>query len=412
MKRILIGLLFFTLSSLFGQNNNNIRVGAPNVFIDCERCDTDFIRDKVTFVNYVWDRNNANIHILFSKLRTGGGGQKYTLSFIGGKKFEGVNDTLSYVQDESDSDDDARKKMVQTIKLGLIKYVARMPIASNVKITFDAPNTVEPKLVKDEWDYWVFKTRLRGFTNGEQSSSFLNMFGSISANRITEDWKLKISLHSSYNESSFTYDGSDIVSISRFHGFAASIIKSQTDNLSLGLFSHIHSSIYNNMDLGMSFAPGIEYNIFPYSESSSRQLRIAYKAYIGHNNYNEETIYLKNEELLFSEKLSITLELVQPWGTIESEVSGAHYFHDFSLNTIQFSNELRIKVTKGLTIDLDGTLAYIHDQIALPGGGVSLEEILLQRKQLETDYQFWASFGFTYSFGSIYNNIVNTRFGN
>ncbi|MCP5063376.1 MAG: hypothetical protein GY936_13060 [Ignavibacteriae bacterium] len=61
---------------------------------------------------------------------------------------------------------------------------------------------------------------------------------------------------------------------------------------------------------------------------------------------------------------------------------------------------------------MDGTLAYIHDQIALPGGGVSLEEILLQRKQLATDYQFWASFGFTYSFGSIYNNIVNTRFGN
>ncbi|MCP5063377.1 MAG: hypothetical protein GY936_13065 [Ignavibacteriae bacterium] len=346
MKKILAGLLFITFSILFGQNNNNVRVGAPNVFVDCERCDTDFIRDEVTFVNYVWDRNNADIHILFSHLRTGGGGEKYTISFIGGDKFVGINDTLNYVHDESDSDDDARKKMVQTIKLGLIKYVARMPIASNVKITFDSPKENETKLVKDEWDYWVFRTRLSGYTNGEESSSYLNVFGSFSANRITEDWKLKISLRGSYNESSFDYDGSSILSISRYHGFAGSIVKSQSDHLSLGLFSHIHSSIYRNMELSLSFAPGIEYNIYPYSESSSRQLRIAYKTYIGHNNYNEETIYLKNEEMLWSEKLSITLELVQPWGSIESEVSGAHYFHDFSLNSIRFSNEFRIKVTK------------------------------------------------------------------
>ncbi len=67
---------------------------------------------------------------------------------------------------------------------------------------------------------------------------------------------------------------------------------------------------------------------------------------------------------------------------------------------------------KGLTIDLNGRLSLIHDQIALPKGGVDLEEVLLQRKQLETSYQYFASFGFTYSFGSIYNNIVNPRFGN
>jgi len=405
--------MFIISGFLFGQNSNNsVRAGAPNVFVDCQRCDTDFIRDEVTFVNYVWDRNNADIHILFSKLKTGGGGEKYTLSFIGGNKFSGINDTLDYVQNESDSDDDARKKMVQIIKLGLIKYVARMPIANNIKISFLSPKNNTTKQISDEWDYWVFKTRLRGFINGEKSRGYLNLYGSFSANRITEDWKMKINLHGNYNESSFNYQGSDILSISRYHGFSTSVIKSQTDHLSLGLFSHIYSSIYDNMDISLSFAPGVEYNIFPYSESTRRQLRVAYKAFIGYNNYNEKTIYLKNKEMLWSEKLSVTLELVQPWGTIETEVSGTHYFHDFSLNSIKLSNEFRINVIKGLTIDLTGSLSYIHDQIALPGGGVSFEEILLQRKQLETDYEYWASFGFTYSFGSIYNNIVNTRFGN
>ncbi len=411
MKKFAVTSLFFMFSLLFGQVNNNVRVGAPNVFIDCSQCDKDFIRQEITFVNYVWDRNNADVHILFSKQKTGGGGKKYTLSFIGGKKFVGLNDTLSYVQNESDSDDDARKKMLQTIKLGLIKYVSRSPIGSEIKISYKAPKIKGKEKVKDEWDYWVFRTRLRGFTNGEKSRSSLSLYGTFSANRITEDWKIKIRLQSSYNENKFNYAGNSILSISRRHGIFTSFIKSYNKHFSYGLFTRLYSSIYDNLNYAMAVAPGIEYNIFPYSESTRRQLRIAYKIFAGYNSYNEETIYFKKKELLGSEKLSVTLELVQPWGTIETSVSGAHYFHDFKLNSIDLSNEFRINVMKGLTIDLFGSLSFIHDQIALPKGGVDLEEVLLQRKQLETSYQYFASFGFTYSFGSIYNNIVNPRFG-
>jgi hypothetical protein len=53
----------------------------------------------------------------------------------------------------------------------------------------------------------------------------------------------------------------------------------------------------------------------------------------------------------------------------------------------------------------------IHDQLSLPKEDIATEEILLQRKQLATQYQYWASIGFSYTFGSIYNNIVNPRFG-
>ena len=37
---------------------------APKIFIDCDYCDTDFIRKEIDFVNYVIDRKNAEIHIL------------------------------------------------------------------------------------------------------------------------------------------------------------------------------------------------------------------------------------------------------------------------------------------------------------------------------------------------------------
>jgi hypothetical protein len=52
----------------------------------------------------------------------------------------------------------------------------------------------------------------------------------------------------------------------------------------------------------------------------------------------------------------------------------------------------------------------VHDQLSLPKTGATDEEILLQRKQLETSYRYFAGVSLTYSFGSIFNNIVNPRF--
>ena len=54
----------------------------------------------------------------------------------------------------------------------------------------------------------------------------------------------------------------------------------------------------------------------------------------------------------------------------------------------------------------------IHDQLSLQKSAVSQEEVILRRRQLEIQYSYWGSVGINYTFGSIYNNIVNSRFGN
>jgi hypothetical protein len=43
--------------------------------------------------------------------------------------------------------------------------------------------------------------------------------------------------------------------------------------------------------------------------------------------------------------------------------------------------------------------------------GASLEDVLLMRKQLATSYEYYFSIGLSYTFGSIYSNVVNPRFG-
>src|SRR5262249_12037103 len=59
------------------------------VFLDCQECDFDFFRTEITFVNFVRDRQVAQVHVLVTTQRTGSGGTEFTNAFIGLKEFQG-----------------------------------------------------------------------------------------------------------------------------------------------------------------------------------------------------------------------------------------------------------------------------------------------------------------------------------
>ena len=61
---------------------------AVNVFLDCGyRCDEDYLRTEITYVNWVRDRAVADVHLLVTTQSTGGSGLEYTLAFIGQSRF-------------------------------------------------------------------------------------------------------------------------------------------------------------------------------------------------------------------------------------------------------------------------------------------------------------------------------------
>ena len=93
-------------------------------------------------------------------------------------------------------------------------------------------------------------------------------------------------------------------------------------------------------------------------------------------------------------------------------LEGSNFFHDFSKNRIELNGYVSVRVLKGLSFRLGGAVARINDQLSLVKGAASEAEILLQLQELETNYNVKAFLGITYTFGSIYNNIVNPRFGN
>ena len=127
--------------------------------------------------------------------------------------------------------------------------------------------------------------------------------------------------------------------------------------------------------------------------------------------YREETIYNKIEEGLWGQSLSVTFEVKEPWGNASARVQGSHYFHDFSKNRLELSGRLSLRLTKGLSLNINGGFSAIHDQLALRKGDRSIDEILLRRSKLATDFEYGASLGFSYTFGSVYSNVVNPRFG-
>ena len=83
---------------------------------------------------------------------------------------------------------------------------------------------------------------------------------------------------------------------------------------------------------------------------------------------------------------------------------------DFNKNHFQIYTAIEWRIFKGLSVNLSLNYNIVRDQIGLPKGETSRDEVLLSIKQLQTDYSMWANFGISYSFGSIYNNVVNPRF--
>jgi hypothetical protein len=66
---------------------------------------------------------------------------------------------------------------------------------------------------------------------------------------------------------------------------------------------------------------------------------------------------------------------------------------------------------KGFSVNMFGNYGWIRDQLYLPGGDYTEAEILLRQRALATSFSYWTSFGISYRFGSIFNNVVNPRFG-
>ena len=71
---------------------------------------------------------------------------------------------------------------------------------------------------------------------------------------------------------------------------------------------------------------------------------------------------------------------------------------------------MNFHIVQGLFVSLIGNYSYINNQRGISNVGLSPEEIVLQHRELLTNYSYGLQVGISYTFGAIYNNIVNPRY--
>lgn len=392
------------------------RTDAVHVFLDCDSCDDSYMRTEVTFINFVRDRVGADVHVLITTQGTGGGGTEYTLKFIGLGRFQGVDHTLTYASPQTATSDERRQGLTSVFKLGLVRYVSDTPLAHRLKLTFEEPPGQQTAgAVDDPWNFWVFRIGASGEFEGQESSESRGLSASFSANRTTDMWKININGSSGYDEDTFELDEADggtFTSIRRQSEFRTLVTKSITDHWSYGGTAVALASTFQNYDLRTRVAPGIEYDIFPYSESTRRILTLFYSVGFQTADYTEETIFGKTSETLFDHSAEVSMALRQPWGTASGSFEVQQYLNRSDTYRVNAFGSLDVRLFKGFSLEVFGSGARRRDQLSLRRGSATSEEILVRQRELATGYQIEVGFGFSYSFGSIFNNVVNPRFRN
>lgn len=399
---------------------------AIRVFLDCQGrargCDRDFLVTEINFVNWMRDRFDSDVQILAQGLTNGGGGIEYTISFIGHKRFEGMADTLTLNTLPNDADDRIRRELARVFKLGLTRFVARSPIASRMQVAYTSPfgtarqQQVTAANLQDKWNLWTYTSNFNTFVRAEDRQQQVNGSLSFSANRSTADWKLNFSVSGNINEAKFkipatlTRPAFTVTNEQRTYNLNSLTVRSLSDHWSAGMKVGLGYSDFLNQDAAIRVQPAVEYNVFPWTEQTRRQLTFLYNVGPNYYNYQRTTVFNQDQETRFSQQLTASYVARQQWGTLNMSLDWLNYLHDFQRHALTFTTNADLRLGRGFSLNINGTAARVRDQIYLPLAGNTEEEILLQRQALQTGFRITTNIGVRYTFGSIYNTIVNQRF--
>ena len=403
-------IFFFLLIPLLSFSQ---KVDKLKVYLDCSwSCDDDFLQREMSYIDFFRDAKSANLHIIVKGERGSSGGEIVTFRFIGVEEFEGVNNTLVLDVPANTSEASERKLYLEILKKGVYAYIIRTKANDVVSLSYSENEAEKKEIEKDKWNNWTFRTSASGYTNGEEGYSYSSYSGRFTANRITAESKFTSSFSISSNVSSFEYDDFALVTETKSRYANMTYVKSKGEYFSLGARANYSQSTSQNYDGHYAFSPCVEYNLFPYSESSEHRLSLLYGVSANHNDYTDTTVYLKTSENFASHLFELTYDNTQTWGSFSFSINGNQILDkdDLKKYNVGIYSNVDWNITKGLSLNYFAYINFDRAQIHLPLNGATYEEIILRQKELESNYFYYMYFGISYTFGSMKNNVVNPRF--
>ena len=405
----MIRLLLLTISSFIPILLKSQDV-LPKLFIKCDRCDETYIRKEINYVDHVRDQALANIQLFIYRNRNANNGNRYTLDFIGNEIFSDKNISLLVDTNPKMTRDEIRFNLKKKIELGLVYYLIETDISDKISISYDSTFlSDEIESSSDKWNNWVFQSAGDANFENETSRKKSNINLQFDADKVTDKIKLQFDLD--FERSNDRYESDDDIFTSRRNrkSFSMKSVWSVSEKWSAGFSAGASSDTYQNIDFRYHILPAIEYSFFPYNEFVRREMVINYRIGYGYRNYIEKTIYEKLREDVYVHFIGFETRFRQPWGEINTNLSGKSFLQDPKKYSLRFDSWFSIRVFEGLSVRLGGELELIRDQLSLPMRNVSIEDLLLQQKEIATDFFTEFRIGLSYTFGSAYNNYLNSR---
>lgn len=388
------------------------------VFLDCPGrvCDASHIRRQISYVSWVRDRQASDVQVLVTREATAGGGERITFDFLGRGRFQGEERRLRYTASASEPEHDTRSAIVRLLEQGLVGFLARTPTGEQIDIRYAGSEAGEEaaRAADDPWNRWVFSTSASTFLNGGGRRTIYNLDGGISSNRTTKQWKIDLGASGNYQRSEFLIprdgDTTEIVTTEERYSVRALAVNSLGSHWSVGGFSSVRHSTRRNQELATSVGPAVEFNLFPYSESTRRQLTVLYSLTANTYDYQTPTIFDRTSEERLRHTLNVSLDVTEPWGEVGVSLEGRHFLNDIEQNRLTLSGNLSLQIVEGLSIDAFGSGSRVRDQIYLSRREVDPEDVFTGQREFATDFEYFARVGLSYTFGSDLSDVVNTRF--
>jgi hypothetical protein len=349
-----------------------------------------------------------------------GGGRRYEFNLIGQRDLAETQVEFSLSTTAVMTGAEVDRLLADRLELALMGFLAGTAYAEYFELTrlkdFSVDTsetegaTTTATSANDPWRGWIFEA-YGNFSFEKESLRERNSYRlGIDIDHVTPEWRVRINPDWFHEARVVKQEGEDdITATQRRARLNWSVVKSLGQHWSAGLFNRVEENTYTNIALGIWIAPAIEYNIFSYDEVPFKEFTIAYRIGMVRNNYIAETIFLKTEENLARHILDADLRLRQTWGNVFAGVSYRNFLQDWKRNRFSLNARFDVRVAKGLFVNFGGKYEIINDQISLVRGDATLEEILLGQTQLATNFELEFRLGMSYTFGALYNNIVNTR---
>ena len=396
--------------------SQNVR---PNVFFDCNgrNCNSQYYRTEIDWVNWVNDKEVADVHVIMTSQTTGAGGNEYRLDFIGHGQAEGWEDTHLFQTLPTDTEREQLDGISHALGLGIASYAQQAGYRGLVSLTGPAPESpgagrrlVSQDEVDDPWNLWVFRLNGSGNLDGESTRSTTRLNGSFSANRITPTWKMNFNGNINYNRVDIELDNGNFLNVRTDWGFNPLIVYSVADHWSIGIQGQAGRMTRFNQNFRVEVTPAIEYSVFPYDEATRRAFTFFYKVGPAYRDYIEPTIYNETSELRYEQSLQMQFSQRQEWGDASLRMTGSHFLSDFERNNLAIRGDIDVRIVRGFSVNIRGAIAWVNDQIYLPLDDATDAETLLRLQQEATSFNYGIQVGFSIQFGSIFNNVVNNRF--